>query len=89
MTQWPEKFITPGRALKLAGQVPLRLVIRDTEPGHDLGPGVSQVHLCCIDCDQSVLFLAARLLTPEDVLTAALRHRVMAHDLVLSGAGNG
>lgn len=82
MEQWDPRLITPEQALRLTGDERLFL-----EPAGD------EVHIRHGDCSQSIgVFWSQRqgiVTTPADIVSATLRHMVMAHDQALNtGAGN-
>jgi hypothetical protein len=81
MEQWDPRLITPEQALGLTGDERLFLDYTGDE-----------VHIRHGDCSQSVgVFWSLRtgiVTTPADIVSATLRHMVMAHDLPLNrGAG--
>lgn len=82
MEQWDPRLITPEQALGLTGDERLFL-----EPEGD------EVHMRHGDCSQSIGVFWSKhqgiVTTPADIVSATLRHMVMAHDLPLNReAGN-
>jgi hypothetical protein len=98
MADWDARLITPGRALELAGDWELTATYELAElsqfEGEGGAPGQAdrlQVNLRCAVCSQSIADMGdgtGRVqIAVEGVLSAMLRHLVMAHDMPLSGAG--
>ena len=73
------------------GNWALELDLRDTEPGHELGPGVPQAHVICSADRLSVYCLAKDLrrgvgvFTVAGLLAGVTRHYREAH---CDGGGN-
>jgi hypothetical protein len=66
---------------------PVLFVLRDTEPGHLLGPSVQQAHLVCTACAQSVICLnpdtrnwTGYLVNPGEVTARTLAHIRLCHN---------
>lgn len=65
---------------------PVELVIRDTEPGHERGAGISQAHLACRQCGQSAFCLSpdisqgAYVVTGSAVVAGIAAHMRQSHD---------
>lgn len=76
---WDGRLLSRARALELAGDWPIRLEA-------DAGNVWWRVRLRCDRCGGSCGDFTDRHTSPDDVLAAVLRHAVVAHDLVLSGA---
>jgi hypothetical protein len=76
---WPEKLITQAEAFVLAADWPVRVVVE----------GDSDVNLACRKCGRSCGQLrrggTAYNATLDEMLSAVLRHMVMAHDVPLAG----
>jgi hypothetical protein len=100
MPSWDARLITPERQYRLIADWPCYVSTElaelsqfETEGG---GPGQAdrmQSNLRCGHCGQSMGLLAAggavERTTMGELAAGALRHMVMAHDVALSGAGEG
>ena len=69
-----------------AGEWPLRNVSRETEPGHGLGGGVTQLHLVCAwhGCGQSIFCFSpgvtgSFIVSPDDICARVLAHIRVSH----------
>jgi hypothetical protein len=69
--------------LDAAMQWPIRLVQRETETGHLMGHGVTQTHLTCHECGQSVCCLGtgggSYALTGQIIVSGILAHLKISH----------
>lgn len=70
-----------------AASWPVLFVLRHTEPGHDMGPGIQQAHLVCTACAQSVICLSpdtrnwtGYLVSPGEITARTLAHIRQCHD---------
>lgn len=71
--EWDERLITQQRAYAIAG-------------GWEVE---GRYVLRCKDCGQACGEWGEAPTSPDDIVAAVLRHLVTAHDVALSGAGNG
>jgi hypothetical protein len=84
---WPEKLITQAEAFVLAGNWPVYAAVVST-PG-PMNVADFDVNLYCRKCRQSCGQLrrggASYNSSLDEMLSAVLRHMVMAHDVPLAG----
>jgi hypothetical protein len=82
---WPEKLITQAEAFVLAAAWPVRAVVR----GDSANLADPNIDLWCSKCDRSCGQLRRSGVTYngslDEMLSAVLRHMVMAHDVPLAG----
>jgi hypothetical protein len=76
---WNEKLLSRERAYRLAGEWPLKISTHRSESGLEL-------RLNCTACKLSCGTIQYRNLELDDLVSMVIRHRVMHHQLVLSGA---
>ena len=102
LADWDPRLMTPARALALVGDWPFygsldvaELSQFEPEGGGPRQPNQQQMHLRCGHCHQSMWLMAgssasgplqSAMTTNGDLLSAVLRHLVMAHDVSLSAA---
>jgi hypothetical protein len=79
---WDDRLLPRERAYRLAGEWPLKISTHRGEHGLDL-------RLNCTKCKLSCGTIQYRQMDLDDLVSMVIRHRVMHHQLVLSGAANG
>lgn len=71
-------------SMRQARHWPIVVDIRETEENHILGAGVSEIHLCCGKCNQSVTILMTAgtkyRTTDYDIHHGICRHILQAHE---------
>lgn len=102
LADWDARLLAPERALRLVADEPVYATCEraelsqfEAEGGGEVQPDQWQINLRHGPCGQSVAMLGysttghvigGAMTSNGDLLSAVLRHMVMAHDLPLSGA---
>lgn len=90
LADWDPRLLSPEKALRLAGDWPLYATDELAELAQfGSQPDRWQINLRCRKDGQSVALLGdgtSHTTTVGDLLSAVMRHMVMAHDVPLSGA---
>lgn len=79
---WDDRLLPRERAYRLAAEWPLKISTHRAEHGLEL-------RLNCTKCKLSCGSIQYRQMDLDDLVSMVIRHRVMHHQLSLSGAANG